>query len=665
VRQVVAWGWLALAFVTTWAGCGDDGPTRTAYFDLAGSIATPATFWNLPFPSDLRLDASGAPDLTGFPNKRNVPILTSLMSVIPERRGFPVMPTAYVRFTAPVPARAITDVVADGSVLLVDIDPASTEVGATFAVVAATLPKDDYVPSDLVALAPRPGTVLRPSTRYAYVVLRTFAPGFASPAAFAELAAGRAPSGSRGAAAKTLYAPLWPALDAAGIARGDVLVATVFTTGDEVARTRARSEAIRAAYHPMITQFTLDSSSAHDGFCVITSSITLPQFQIGTPPFDSDGRFQLDASDVPARQTDMTIPLRLTIPNRTMPAAGWPLYQFFHGSGGVSSGLVDLGPSPDSGDHPIPGYGPGYVVALHGIAAASSALPLNPERLSGATDYAYLNINNLAAFPYTFQQGVFEQRLLLDALLAFQFPGTAVAAMCPQVQLPSGQTMHHFDPAKLVAGGQSMGGMYTNMIGAVEPRFGALVPTGAGGFWNLMILETATIPGARAILATALGVDDNEISFAHPAMNLMALAWEIAEPMASMARVSRRPLPGATVRHVYEPAGKGDTYFPIDVYDAAALAYGNQEAGTAVWPSMQDALATDGLGGLLAYPVRGNHDGHTRVVVQFDGDGILDPHYLYRQLDTVKHQYGCFLESYLRDGVPTVPAPGGLMDPCP
>jgi len=45
------------------------------------------------------------------------------------------------------------------------------------------------------------------------------------------------------------------------------------------------------------------------------------------------------------------------------------------------------------------------------------------------------------------------------------------------------------------------------------------------------------------------------------------------------------------------------------------------------------------------------------------GDGIVDPHYIYRQLDEVKHQYGCFLETYLRDGTPTVVAPGPLTAP--
>ena len=656
--------WFPLCALVALAACGSSAPAKSVYFDLDGSVATADTFWNLPFPSDLRLDASGAPDVTGFPNPRNVPILKDLLALVPARRGFPVMSTAYVRFTAAVPDHAATDVITDGSVLLLDIDPNSPEKGTSFPVVAQTLAPDPYVPSGLVALAPRPGIVLRPSTMYAYVVRSAFAPDFAPPAGFADLAAGKTPKGTRGAAAATLYAPLWPALDAAGVPKTDVLVATVFTTGDEVARTRARSEAIRTAYHPQITNLQLVGDTTYDGFCRLSGQITMPQFQTGTQPFDATGTgvFVLDGNDVPQQQGEMTIPVTITLPKEAMPATGWPLYQWFHGSGGLSTAVVDNGPSPDSSDHPTPGKGPGYVVALHHIAAASSALPLNPERLPNATDYAYLNINNLQAFPYTFQQGVFEQRLLLDALLQLHIPQATVAA-CTGISTPTGD--HFFDPNKLVAGGQSMGGMYTNLVGAVEPRYGALVPTGAGGFWNLMILETTSVPGARALLAGALGLDDTTLSFVHPTLDLMALAWEAAEPIASMARIARRPLPGLTVRNVYEPVGKDDSYFPIDVYDAAALAYGNQQAGTAVWPSMQDALALDHLGGLITYPVKANEGGKTRAVVQYMGDGIVDPHYIYRQLDAVKHQYGCFLESYLRDGVPTVPAPGGLTDPCP
>lgn len=647
------------------AACGDDNKppaSSTAYFDLDGNFTDGDTFWNHPWPSDLRLDGNGAPNISGFPNPRKVPILNSLLLDVPDRRGWPQMAISYIHFTDAVPAHKITDVITDGSILLLDIDATSPEVGTKYPVVAQTLPTDGYVPDNLLAIAPRPGIVLRANTKYAYVVTTAFAPGFSAPEALVELHDGKTPAGVLGGAAATAFTPLWPALDTAGVTIDQVVVATVFTTGDEVARTRKRTEAIRQTYHPTVENLTLVDADTLDGFCHLAGTIDMPQFQTGQAPFPTDGRFVLDANDIPMRQSGMTIPVQITLPKRAMPTNGWPLYQFFHGSGGLSTGLVDLGHSPDSGDHPEPGKGPGYVVAQHGIAAVSAAMPVNPERLPGASDYAYLNINNLSAFPYTFQQGAIEQRLLTDAMLALQIPAATLTGC--NIPAPAGG-MHKFDATKLVAGGQSMGGMYTNIIGAVEGRFGALVPTGAGGFWNLMILETTSVPGAKDLLSSALSVDEDQINFVHPGLDVMAMGWEIAEPIVSMSRIAHRPLDGLPARSVYEPVGFGDTYFPIDVYDAAALSYGNEQAGDAVWPSMQDALKLDDLGGLISYPVKMNRGNLTRVVVQYMGDGIIDAHYLYRQNDNVKHQYGCFLESYLRDGVPTVPGPGGITDPCP
>jgi hypothetical protein len=147
-------------------------------------------------------------------------------------------------------------------------------------------------------------------------------------------------------------------------------------------------------------------------------------------------------------------------------------------------------------------------------------------------------------------------------------------------------------------------------------------------------------------------------------MHLIAMAWEVAEPMVSMSRLAQRPLAGTQPRNVYEPVGYGDVYFPTDVYDAAALSYGNEEAGTAVWPTMQPALSLEHLDGLQSYPVRANRGATTNVVVQYMGDGIIDPHYLYRQIPAVKHQYACFLRTFLDTGIATVVAPGAIDDPC-
>ncbi|MBK9036470.1 MAG: hypothetical protein IPL61_35360 [Myxococcales bacterium] len=664
---------LVLAALFGLGACGDDGggATPDVLFELDGELAG-ATFFDAPFPSDVRVDADGTQAYGGFPNSGNVQIIRQLLALADARVGAPMMPVAYFRFTKPTTAWRSTDVIAaapTAPILLVDVDPASPDRGRLVPVVAQAFAPDFFAPSYVVGVAARPGFVLAPHTTYAVVVRTAAAPEFARPAAIVDLAAGQVPAGARGAATAAAYAPLWPTLTMIGVPAADVLTATVFTTGDENALAFARSEAVRAAHDAVIANLHVDTDGVHtdptSSFCELVGEVTFPQFQTGAVPFsDGGGVFMLDGAGAPIKQADLTVPITITIPAGPMPADGWPLYQFFHGSGGLSSGVVDLGKTLTPTGEPIVGEGPAFVVARYGIAAASAALPANPERLPGASDYAYLNLQNLTAFPFTFQQGLFEQRLLLDALLELQIPAATLAS-CRGADA----TVHHFDATKLVAGGQSMGGMYTNIFGAVEPRVPVLVPTGAGGFWNLMILDTGLIDGARGLLASVFQTGADDLTFLHPGMALLGSGWEIAEPMVAMARLARMPLPGHPVHHVYEPVGKGDVYFPTTVYDAAALAYGNQQAGTEAWSAMQTALALDGLDGLAAYPVTANvvgpgGAGTTRVVVQYESDGIVDAHYIYRQLDEVKHQYGCFFDSYVRTGTPTVVAPGPLSAPC-
>ena len=81
------------------------------------------------------------------------------------------------------------------------------------------------------------------------------------------------------------------------------------------------------------------------------------------------------------------------------------------------------------------------------------------------------------------------------------------------------------------------------------------------------------------------------------------LALEPVDPIVFMPRLGYNPLPGHPVRPVYEPHGLGDSYFPTDVQDACAIAYGHKEAGDQIWPTMQPALALEGLDGMLPYPV--------------------------------------------------------------
>ena len=431
-----------------------------------------------------------------------------------------------------------------------------------------------------------------------------------------------------------------------------VAAATVFTTGDVVSDLYALSQNVKAQYSTSITNVAVDSHvlDTNGRFCELEAQVSYPQFQVGSPPYDTDGLFTFDPSGMPVKQGDLVVPITITLPKQPMPAGGYPLIVYFHGTGGVSQAIADRGiwrPETTTASCPVgqaldtwngvtgcntPGQGPGWVMAARGFAMAASALPVNPQRWPAGQNSnlpEYLNINNVAATRDIFRQGVLEQRLFFDALENLTIDPSVVAT-CTGLSLPSGETAYHFRSDPLLAQGQSMGAMYANMISAVEPRIKAVVPTGSGGYWSYFILETQFFPNIKGDLGLLLGLRGS-FSHLHPAMHVAELALEPVDPIVFMPRLGYDPLPGHPVRPVYEPHGMGDSYFPTDVQDAVAMAYHHKQAGDQVWPTMQPALALEGLDGIVPYSVTNDVTSvggmpRTGVVVQYMGDGVYDPH---------------------------------------
>lgn len=695
--------WIGVVSLSLAAACSSSSgstsgrPTGTVVmFDANADFASEGHFFDFPWPSDTRLAAQGTPDLRGLPNAIMSQVFEGLRTIAQQRAGYPVVPVAWFRFTADLAARQSTDTIAaDPSqpILLVDVDPTSKTLGKLLPTIAETLVPDSYVPDGVLAVAERPGIVLEPKHEYAFVVTTGAKDVNGNPLGVAPALA-QALAGGSDAVAKS-FSVLPPALMKAGVDPGKVAAATVFTTGDVVTDTFNLSTNVFKTYASSvsITSVAVDSNvkDTNTRFCELQATVTYPQFQQGyaTPPYDTGGLFVLDASGMPMKQGDLAVPVTITLPKQPMPSGGYPLIVFFHGTGGVSTAIADRGtwrPETTTANCPIgqaldtwngvtgcntPGQGPGWVVAARGFAMAASALPLNPQRWPAGANMSfpeYIDINNVAATRDDFRQGILEQRMFFDALRRLTI-APSVVAQCTGMSLPSGETAYHFADDPLLAQGQSMGAMYTNLISAVEPRIKAIVPTGAGGYWSWFILQSQFVPGIKGKIGLLLGIHGN-FSHLHPAMHVTELALEPVDPIVYMPRIGHEPLPGHPVRPVYEPHGEGDSYFPTAVQDAVAMAYQNRQTGIQVWPTMQQALALEGLSGMLPYPVKNDLASetgatkYTGAVVQYMGDGVYDPHAIYSQLDEVKYQYGCFFQSFLQTGTATVSAPADYAVPC-
>ncbi|MBW2456202.1 MAG: hypothetical protein JRI68_16910 [Deltaproteobacteria bacterium] len=678
---------LFIGLSTCTLGCGEDEtidpePGLTAksgiqiLFDVEADLSQPASFYHLPYPLDVRLTDSGTPDLTGMPVPDSFIVSTEVPCVM-DRPGFSAMAVAYFEVGGPVPPQVDTEPIpADPSspLLLVDIDPDSPDRGTLYPTLAYTPAADDYTPQDLLAVTAFHGIMLVPGRTYAFVVQRSLNDAGGNPLgvplSIVQLAAGGTPAGALGEAVATLYEPLWETLDQIGVDREEVASAAVFTPGDVVEETFAQSEAVLADHSVDVEDLALDpdDGTAHPRFCELHGTVTMPQFQLGESPFTTEGNIELDSDGAPIKQTDEAIPIAITIPKGEMPADGYPVVLYIHGSGGLSTQLVDRGKTETEGGEPIKGEGPAHVVAEHGFAAIGAAMPVNPERVPGVGSYDYINFSNPGAFPYTFRQGLFEQRLLIAALGELTIDPAALTG-CDGPTLPSGQTTFRFDVEPLFTMGQSMGGIYTTLLAAVEPRIEAIAPTGAGS-WNLLIMESQLYGSLKPLASALLDIPEDNLSFLHPGIHLLQTCWGPAETLVSAPRVARRPIDGHPVRHIYETMAPNDEYFSTQNYNSVAMAFGNQQAGEEVWPEIQDGLALVGTDGIASFPVSDNVESvdgtaHTGVLVQYEGDGILNPHEIFTQYDEIKYQYGCFFASYQQTGTAVVPAPAALGTPCP
>lgn len=676
------------------SGCGgDDGGGNVsldpapvagtaAVFDLDAHLAVPDSFYDVPYPSDLRLDTTGRASHAGFPIKAGNRVIRSVIAAADERRLWPITPFAYFRFDAPLAERQVDDWIEarpDAAVLLIGIEAGSRDYGRLLPTVASTPPADAYTPENLLAVAAPPGILVAPSSTYAFVILRSLGDRDGAllgvPEAFARLRAGLVPDGREGERAAEIYAPLWPALRQAGVSIADVAAATVFSTEDAVADLEALSDGLRLHTPVSIENLHVDADGGaeHDRFCELHGEARMPIFQRGDPPYNNEGRFALGDDGLPSVQREEVVPLTITLPRSPMPDGGYPLVLYFHGTDGFFDQVVNRGPVLEPGGERQPGKGPAYVLAPHGFATFGAALPLNSDRYTGPagpSERPYLNLNNLGAYQDTFRQMAIEQRLLLDALAEIEIE-PAVVEECGLGAPPAGHTGFTLNTSRVYAMGQSLGGQITNMVGALEPRVAGVVPTGSGGYWSLTTTTAEFSPGVDAgpLVALLLGIPPIR-DHLHPAMQLVQSVFEPAEPLVFAARLARDPLPGHPARSIYQPVGIDDPGFPMPVYAAMALAGGTQQAGADLHPSLRRALALDRLDGILAYEVTGNGrsrngETFTGVVVEYPSDGIVDGHQIFAQLDEVKYQYGCFLRSLVDGGPGVVPRPAPLGSECP
>ena len=618
-----------------------DGPSLGFDFVAQG-------FYAAPFPSDHRRAESGKLALTDFPNPDKIEFVATMRRLVSrDAIGFGVSSGIFFSVSESIDGGALptsaSSVLDGATAFLVGLDD-GPDAGKRYPV-DVTFDDDPgpFAAERQLTMLPLQGVPLRPRTRYAAVVLRAAA-NLGVPAALVGLLDGVQPDGMSNQAFET-YRRAVGQLAEQGLDVESIAGLAVFTTGDPE---RTLTTAFEATSPPPIGA-PFAHRETYDDFCVFESHVDMPVFQTGRPPFNEEGGgWTLDDAGSPMQQGTERARVFVTLPRRAPPAGGFPGVVFIRTGGGGDRPLIDRGVRTATGAMQR-GTGPARELAQIGFAGVMVDGPHGGIRnvTGGDEQLLIFNFFNPTAMRDNIRQSALEVALV-PALIA----GVTISATaCPGLDGPAG-----IDVDRLALMGHSMGATIGPLSLAIEPRFRAMVLSGAGGSWieNIIRKQSPLVVRPLAELILEYEASGRTLTRTDPALNLLQWAGEPADPPIYGRRIIREPGVGAP-RHVLMLQGIVDTYILPEIANATTLSFGLDLAGEPLEATVEAVLPLVG-GEKIPLPVSGNIGGTTTaVVIQHREDGIEDGHEVVFQTEAPKRQYRGFLSSFARGEVPTVP----------
>lgn len=649
--------------------CGEvdrPGGATLAHFQVPRD-GVEAEFTTLPWPNDIRLDPDGTVSLRGFP--ADSPIVTQYLQVIDaEAKGWGTNAGIFFRFDAPIdpatlPATPVDTLSPGASAYLVDIDAASPTLGQRVPLeVRYRDAPGTYIGPHSLVLLPVPGFTLRPGTTYAALLTRGIRDAAGQPCRrdidLVRVLSSATQEDPVLEAARAAYAPLRRYLDEAGIAPTDILNAAVFTTQVVVEEMRALRQAVyRDLPTPPAAPADLAFTGSGAGYHVYEGTYEAPIYQAGEPPYSRDGGgFVFDANGRPVLQRTEPVRFALSVPVGPMPAAGWPVVLYAHGTGGSYRSHISGGTAEDLARI----YRDGRLVGRAAVIGIDQVL--HGTRCGEGTcnpDLDFFNFQNPVAGRDNVRQGALDNVQLLRLVKAMNLPAA-----------PGTGAPLRFDPSRIFFMGHSQGGLTGPPFLAVEPEIPLAVLSGAGGHMILSLLSK-TEPVDIPELLTLLLNESDPVDRFHPVLSLIQLFIEPADPLNYGRHFVDEPVPGVAPKQIFLSQGLVDHYTPPMLTEALAVVVGLDLVGPFLEPTpslaLRDAMRAAGAGvppdpaviaayAPLGRPVSGNLAGGTvtGVLAQYTAWGDADGHYVLFDNPAGNRDYPLFLGTFLEDGLPAV-----------
>lgn len=646
-------------FRVLWQVPGDDGPE---------------TFYGHPFPEDTRV-TNGVIDLSEHPTPG---ALIELLGDVPRAIADEVAnnlggaygpnQAIFLRMSAYPDSSTISFGIpgtSSGTLAMVDltdenafdrIHPFGYEINSG---------RTAYICHNWLAAYPIDGRPFIPGHTYALLLgsaVRSDDDGatLSQTADFAAMLAASAPSEARLQPAWEAYQPLRDWMGRASVSANDLGAAAVFTVQAVEDRPKAVFEAVQAATLPTLAgaidcadgadpfadpaDDARGCSGADAAFTEIQGTLSLPQFQAGTPPFKTleDGGRIVVSNGLAAVQRQADVNVVLTLPAGDPPAGGWPLVIYGHGTGGAYTSVVRTGIAKTLSSVAWDGDSVkfatlGFDAPMHGPRAApenheQAWLDVDPNAYDA--DVLFFNPLNPAAA----RDNVLQQAGDLWTLARWASEVGVSAG-----DSPTGAAIA-FDPANLYYLGHSQGGVVGTLFAAYDTHVRAVVLSGAGGLTIQSLLHKTSPNDIPAAVRVALA--DPDISRIHPVLNLAQAVADGADGVNFANRVLREPFEGVARKHTFMISGVGDTYSPDETQYPLARALGVDQMihGNPPFDTID----------IIEPPASENASGRTTGIVGLYENGGDDAHFVMFDREDARATMAAFFASAVLDTAPTV-----------
>lgn len=611
--------------------------------------------YDAPFPSDHLRREGGTIDLTGLPPSPRIAIVRQIQTSLAQARGFGVTSAVHLSFTAPLDEASLPSGVTSASsarVQLINIE-ADVHFGERAPIeVFFAASGGPFGHANTLSALPVQGVPLRGGERYAFIVLRGIqtddhraverAPEMDA------IARGETVSGL--GEASTRYAEAYAALARVDINASEVIAMSVFTAQDPTGVLRRAVETTTARIEPT----NIEPREVFSDYCSFHATAQVPVYQNGTPPYQTEGgAWVWDAANHLVRDHDETANVWITLPRTAMPTNGFPLAMLVRTGAGGNNPLVERGPHAIAQGAAVPGTGPATQFAQAGWAGIQiEGLHGGSRNVSGGDEqFLIFNIQNPIALRDNLRQSALELVLFLRSLDTLRIDATT----CPELATSNVR----FDLEHVALMGHSMGASIAPLAMAFEPRFDAMIVSGAGASWLANVLYKESPIATRPLAETLLGYRGRRLREDDPVLSLLQWAGEEADAAVYAPVFSRDT---ATPRNTLMFQGVRDTYIPPEVANPLTLALGIDVVSPVIDRSVINALALTGRQ-QISFPAASNLRGATAALVQHEEDGIEDGHEILWQRADARTQLRCFLRT-LREGEAVIADPSALPPIC-